>query len=201
MHMTQDALADQSDEVLLALYAQGDRAAARLLTTRFLGRLLSYTLRMLADRGEAEDIAQETLLRLWRAAPDWRAGEAKVSSWLYTVAGNMARDRLRQRHRRRTEALESIPEPEDAALGALDTMMARERLNALDRALKKLPARQRQAVILRHIEELKNPEIATIMGIGVEAVESLTARGKRTLQALLSAQRETLGYEGASCDA
>ena len=59
-----------------------------------------------------------------------------------------------------------------------------------------LPDRQRQAVVLRHIEGLSNPEIAAVMDIGVEAVESLVARGKKGLAALLSGRRAELGYEG-----
>jgi RNA polymerase sigma-70 factor (ECF subfamily) len=69
-----------------------------------------------------------------------------------------------------------------------------ERLAALDAALADLPGRQRQAVVLRHIEGLSNPEIADILEIGVEAVESLTARGKRALTAALAGRREELGY-------
>ncbi|TKA96825.1 sigma-70 family RNA polymerase sigma factor, partial [Cereibacter changlensis] len=70
-----------------------------------------------------------------------------------------------------------------------------DRMRALDAALAALPERQRQAVVLRHLEGLTNPEIAEVMDIGVEAVESLTARGKRSLAALLSGQRAELGYE------
>ena len=70
------------------------------------------------------------------------------------------------------------------------------RHDALDRALALLPERQREAVILRHIEGLSNPEIAEIMGIGVEAVESLTSRGKRGLAAALVGQKADLGFEG-----
>jgi RNA polymerase sigma factor (sigma-70 family) len=67
----------------------------------------------------------------------------------------------------------------------------------LDAALATLPERQREAVVLRHIEGLSNPEIAEVLQIGVEAVESLTARGKRALAAALSGQRAALGYEEA----
>ena len=66
---------------------------------------------------------------------------------------------------------------------------------ALEAALATLPDRQRQAVVLRHLEGLTNPEIATVLDIGVEAVESLTARGKRALAAALSGQRDALGYK------
>jgi RNA polymerase sigma-70 factor, ECF subfamily len=75
--------------------------------------------------------------------------------------------------------------------------MEADRMAALDAALMALPERQRQAVVLRHLEGLANPEIAEIMGLGVEAVESLTARGKRNLAAALAGRREDLGYGDA----
>jgi RNA polymerase sigma-70 factor (ECF subfamily) len=75
-------------------------------------------------------------------------------------------------------------------------MVAADRMAALDAALATLPERQRQAVVLRHIEGMSNPEIAEVLEIGVEAVESLTARGKRALKQALDGQKEALGYGG-----
>ncbi len=195
--MARDTLAEVSDETLVVLYANGDPEAARLLAHRFLPRVLGYAGRLLADRVEAEDIAQEAMLRLWKVAPEWRQGEAKVSTWLYRVVTNLCTDRLRARQRRRTEALDAVAEPEDRAASVVSHMMDADRLAALNAALSGLPDRQREAVVLRHIEGLANPEIAEIMQIGIEAVESLTARGKRALTAALSGQREALGYEEA----
>ncbi len=190
--MPLDTLAAVTDEALLILYANGDHAAARSLTLRLTPRMLAYAARMLGDRAEAEDVAQETMLRLWRIAPDWRQGEAQVSTWAYRVAANLCTDRLR---RRRGVGLDDAPEPLDDAPSALAGMIEGDRLRALDVALAQLPERQRQAVVLRHIEGMANPEIAVIMEIGVEAVESLTARGKRALAAALSGKRAALGYE------
>ena len=90
-----------------------------------------------------------------------------------------------------------MAEPEDGGVTAVDGMIEADRQAALTRALADLPDRQRQAVILRHIEGLANPEIAAILQVGVEAVESLIARGKRALTAALAAQRKDLGYEEA----
>ncbi len=190
--MALDALNDVSDEALLVAYGNGDAEAARALTLRLTPRMLGYATRMLRDRAEAEDVAQEAMLRLWRVAPDWRQGEAKVTTWLYRVVGNLCTDRLR---RARGVALDSVPEPEDDAPGAEAGLLQAARATALEDALQALPERQRQAVVLRHIEGLANPEIAQIMDIGVEAVESLTARGKRALAAALAGRREELGYE------
>ncbi|MEO0369877.1 MAG: RNA polymerase sigma factor [Pseudomonadota bacterium] len=177
-------------EALLRLYANGDRQASRLLTMRLLPRVLAHAMRMLGNRAEAEEVAQDAMLRLWKIAPDWRTGEAKVTTWLYRVVGNLCTDRLR---RRRGVGLDEVPEPEDEAASPAEQMQERTRADALQAALSKLPERQAQAVILRHIEELGNPEIAEIMDISVEAVESLIARGKRALTADLSRQREELG--------
>ena len=193
--MPLDALSDVSDEALLALYAKGDRAAARALTVRLTPRILAFAGRMLGDRAEAEDVAQEAMLRLWRIAPDWRSGEAQVSTWLYRVASNLCTDRLRRRKRGAATALDDAPDVADQAPGVVAALIAGDRMRALDAALAALPERQRQAVVLRHIDGLANPDIAAVMDIGVEAVESLTARGKRSLTALLAGQRAELGYE------
>jgi len=191
--MALDALSDVSDEALLVLYANGDPWAARALTLRLTPRVLGFAARMLSDRTEAEDVAQEAMLRLWRIAPDWQQGEARVATWLYRVASNLCLDRLR---RSRPRGLEEVAEPEEATPGVVARLIEADRVLALDKALAALPDRQRQAVVLRHIEGLTNPEIAAVMDIGVEAVESLVARGKKGLAALLSGRRAELGYEG-----
>lgn len=193
--MPRDLTAEISDDALLVLYANGDAAAARALTARLLPVVLAYASRLLRDRAEAEDVAQEAMIRLWRIAPDWRQGEARVTSWLYRVVTNLCTDRLRAGRRRRADALEDVPEPADGAPDAEGAMIAADRQGALQAALASLPERQRQAVVLRHLEGLTNPEIAEVLGVGVEAVESLTARGKRALQALLAGRKEELGYE------
>ncbi|PTE13532.1 RNA polymerase subunit sigma [Fuscovulum blasticum DSM 2131] len=199
MSMARDIPAEttMTDEALLALYAAGDPVAARTLTLRLAPRVLGFAARLLGgDRAEAEDVTQEALLRLWRAAPGWRAGEAKVSTWLYRVVSNLATDRLRARSRHRQGALDDAPEVADDAPGAVAQMIEADRQGALARALAALPDRQREAVVLRHLEGLSNPEIGAVLGVGVEAVESLVARGKRALAQALAGQREALGYEG-----
>lgn len=182
------------DEALLVAFANGDAAAGRALLGRLAPRLFAHAARVLGDRAEAEDVVQETMLRLWKQAPDWRQGEAKVSTWAYRVAVNLCTDRLRARKRRGHVDLDSVPDPPSLDPSAVERMTETVRNTALEAALGTLPDRQRQAVVLRHIEGLSNPEIAAIMDIGVEAVESLTARGKRALTAALTDRKEELGY-------
>lgn len=184
--------AELPDDALLRQFAQGDAAAARDLTDRLAPRCLSVAMRMLGNRAEAEDVTQEAMMRLWQMAPNWVPGQAKVSTWLYRVTLNLCVDVQRKK---RPDRLDDVPEPEDADLSAADRLQDAARKDALQAALSQLPDRQRQAVILRHIEELPNPEIAGIMGVSTEAVESLTARGKRALAAILAGRQHELGYE------
>ncbi|MBP7003277.1 sigma-70 family RNA polymerase sigma factor [Amaricoccus sp.] len=177
-----------SDDELIRRYALGDAVAARMLVERHAPRLLARARRMLGDAAEAEDVTQEAMLRLWRGAAAWRPGEAGAGTWLYRVASNLCLDRLRRR--RPTGALpDDAPDGRPAATAALARA---DRAAALDAALAELPERQRTAIVLRHIEERGNPEIAEALGVSVEAVESLLARGRRALTARLAPRREEL---------
>lgn len=186
------AQAREADAALLARYAAGDEAAARLLTARLAPRIYAHAKRVLGNGAEAEDVTQEAMLRLWKQAPDWDAGRAQAATWLYRVTANLCSDRLR---RRLPSALQDTSDPPDPAPSAAARIQQAARHDALQAALLRLPDRQRQAVVLRHLEGLANPEIAEILGVGTEAVESLTARGKRALTADLAARRDALGYE------
>jgi RNA polymerase sigma factor (sigma-70 family) len=192
MNMPFDAMLDVSNEALLVAYGNGDRHAARALTIRLTPIAFRLASRLLQDTAEAEDVAQEAMMRLWKIAPDWRQGEARVTTWLYRVVVNLCTDR---RRKKQTVALDQIAEPADGAPSVRENMMNATRNSALQQALDTLPARQKEAVILRHIEGISNPEIASVMDISVEAVESLTSRGKRALTAVLARRHNELGYE------
>ena len=180
------------DAALLVAVGNGDASAAKLLIQRLAPRLLAHATRVLGDRAEAEDAVQETMVRLWKMAPDWEQGQAKVSTWCFRVLVNLCTDRIRAR--REIVDLDTIAEPEADIATVVENMTDAARVSALNTALATLPERQRQAVSLRHIEELSNPEIAEIMDISVEAVESLISRGKRGLVAALQDRKVELGY-------
>jgi RNA polymerase sigma-70 factor (ECF subfamily) len=190
MVMPFDDVGAADDDALVARFAAGDGAAARALADRHAPRVLALARRMLRDEAEAEDVAQEAMLRLWRGAGDWRPGEAKLSTWLHRVAANLCIDRIRRRRRMSPDA---PPDLADETPSVLARLAAEERGAALRAALENLPDRQRQALVLRHFVDLSNPEIAAQMDLSVEAVESLTARARRGLSKVLTPRRDALG--------
>ena len=189
--MPLDAEGSVSDAELLGRYAAGDQASARILTFRHAPRVLALARRVLGDPTEAEDVTQETMLRMWKIAPDWQADQAALGTWLYRVANNLCIDRLRRR-RRRSDA--EVPDLPDDSPGVLHRLEAGDRATALQAALADLPDRQRIAVVLRHFEDRSNPEIAAVLETSVEAVESLLARARRDLAARLAPRRNDLGF-------
>jgi RNA polymerase sigma factor (sigma-70 family) len=167
------------DALLLSKFALGDQGAARELTGRLMPGVLRQAWRILGDEAEAEDVAQDAMLKLWRQAGEWRAGEARISTWLYRVTHNLCIDRIRKR--RPTAAIENVAEPIDPTPSALERLANSEESRALACAILALPERQSQAVVLRHFEGLSNPEIGERLDCTVEAVESLLARARRQL--------------------
>ena len=190
--MASDISQNQQDAELLMRFSKGDCAAAKALTSRLAPVVFAQAFRMLGDRTEAEDVTQESLLRLWKIAPDWDANRAKITTWLYRVTSNLCIDRLRKSNR---NSGDEVPELADDTPGVDCTLQITARAQALQHALQTLPGRQRQAMILRHIEDLSNPEISDIMEVSVEAVESLVSRGKRALAITLAPQKKALGLE------
>jgi RNA polymerase sigma-70 factor (ECF subfamily) len=175
------------DAELVARTGRGDRAAAQALMARHLPKMTMLARRMLSDPVEAEDVVQDAFMRLWTHAARWQPGRAKFETWLYRVTLNLCYDRLR----RRTTA------PIDEALEVPDTAAGPEALHAntvlsasIEAAMAELPERQRAAILLCHYQECGNIEAAEILGISVEALESLLARGRRALRAKLEHLRD-----------
>lgn len=177
-----------ADAELLGQAASGDARASRELVTRHLGALVAFAWRLLGERAAAEDVAQETFLRLWRHAPRWEP-RARLRAWLMRVAHNLCIDRLRAR---REDVLTEADEPQDPAPGADALRQQRQVAASVTAALAMLPARQRAAIALVHFDELSAKEAAAIMEISVEALESLLSRARRRLHELLAPRRNQL---------
>ena len=171
------------DEELLGRVAAGDPTAVRALAARKLPRLLALAGRMLGEATEAEDVAQEAMIRAWKQAPLWRPGAARFDTWLHRVALNLCYDRLRKR---RETPMAEPPERPDPGPPADRGLLAAETGAAVERAMAALPHRQREAIVLCHYQELGNIEAAVVMDISVEALESLLGRARRALRAALS---------------
>lgn len=171
------------DEALLARVAAGDPAAIRSLLAAKLPRLLALAGRMLGENTEAEDVAQETFVRAWKQAATWRPGGARFDTWLHRVALNLCYDRLR---RRREIVMDNPPDRADEGPGPDRGLEARDVGRRVAAAMAALPDRQREAVSLCHYQEISNIEAAALMGVSVEALESLLSRGRRALRAALS---------------
>ncbi|KHL15041.1 RNA polymerase sigma-70 factor [Burkholderia contaminans] len=171
------------DAALVARVGARDASAVRMLVARKLPRLLALATRMLGDRTEAEDVAQETFLRIWKQAPGWREGEARFDTWLHRVVLNLCYDRLRGRREEPVDVLPDVPDPQPEPATRAET---RSRDARVRQALAALPVRQREALVLQYYQEMSNVEAANLMGITVDALESLLARARRNLRAQLA---------------
>ena len=180
------------DEDLVRRVGQGDPAAIQAMVARKLPRMLALAQRMLGDAVEAEDVAQEAMLRAWRQAPGWVSGRAKFDTWLHRVALNLCYDRLRRRREIPTDA---VPDRRDEDAAPDRGLLAADVGAAVNSALARLPDRQREAIVLCHYQELSNIEAAGLMKISIEALESLLSRGRRALRQALADHRP--GAEGA----
>ncbi len=168
-----------SDAALARALARGDSVAMQAFITRTLPKITGVAWRLLGDNSEAEDVAQETYLKVWRHAHKWKPGTARFDSWVMRIAVNLCYDRLRKR--RET----SMPENYERADGEADAdsvLAGKDSQEAVRAAVAALPERQRLALELCHFQELGNIEAAEIMEVSVEAMESLLSRARRSLR-------------------
>jgi RNA polymerase sigma factor (sigma-70 family) len=167
------------DADLVLRVGQGDRDAAAALMARHLPRMLALARRMLPDPAEADDAVQDAFIQLWTHAARWEPGRAKFGTWLYRVTLNKCYDRLRRRPTARLEEAAEVPDPTPGPEAALQNAALSVQIEA---ALAALPERQRAAIQLCHYQGCGNIEASEILGISVEALESLLSRGRRALR-------------------
>jgi RNA polymerase sigma-70 factor (ECF subfamily) len=172
---------DDSDEALMARVARGDEPAFRVLSRRHVPAMVALARRILGNAAEAEDVAQEAMLRVWTHAPRWQP-LAQFRTWLTRVVVNLCLDRKR---RASWVALEAAGEIVDPTPGAGEKSEADERERLLAAAIQELPARQRTAIVLTYTEGMSNAQVAESLGTSVSAVETLLIRGKQNLRRAL----------------
>ncbi len=170
---------ERSDSELMRRVAQGDRAAFALLMQHHLAALVVFCRQYLPQ--DADDMAQECFIRLWRTAPDWQDQGISVKAWLFKVGYRLCIDALRK-HKPLELGEDQEALLKDDALPLERQLAAHQELAEHYRLLQALPERQRSAIVLTAWHGLKNTEAARIMGISTDALESLLRRGRQKLQ-------------------
>jgi RNA polymerase sigma-70 factor, ECF subfamily len=174
---------DPTEHEWVARARAGDRAAFASLVERHRDRAYTLALRIVRVPGEAEEVAQDAFVRVWRALPGFR-GDAAFSTWLHRIVVRRALDRaavLRTRHARET-ALETAPEPVDASAGAPDPD-TRARQQRLERLMATLSDAQRAVVTLYYLADRSVDEVATTLGMPVNTVKTHLSRARTALRA------------------
>lgn len=179
--------ASPTDEELIARFQQGDNYAFDLLVKRYKDPLMNFVFRFVGEKEEAEDIVQETFLRLYKNKHYYRE-IAKFSTWIYTIAGNLAKTELRRRRRRKLLSISSFMTSEkDYDIPDEDSNPERETNTVvtdkiIQKAIDKLSPKFKQVIILRDIQGFSYEEIAEIVGIPLGTVKSRVNRARLKLQ-------------------
>jgi RNA polymerase sigma-70 factor (ECF subfamily) len=168
-----------SDEELMALVAAGDNTAFRRLMARHMGRAIRVAETVVRGSAEADDIAQEAFIRIWRNANSFDPRVARFTTWMHRIVVNLSIDRKRRNGSGHLPVPEELPDGRDSAL---DTLVAAEQQEAVQCALGELPERQRAAIALFHFEGLSGRDSALAMNLSESAFESLLTRARSALK-------------------
>ena len=187
--MSRSSGENRADADLLRLVARGDPAALRALVSRHLPRILRMAERLTGNPADAEEIAQETMIRLWRVARTWKPEGARFDTWLYRVTVNLCIDRQRKRP---MESLDGVAEMASSEKGAFAAVYGGQMNTLVRQLLEALPEKQRIALVLSYYEELTSREVAEVMETTPGAVMGLLFRGRQALKGMLTAA----GVEG-----
>lgn len=176
-----------SDEELIKRFQQGDLRAFDVIVGRYKDQLLNFAFRFLGNMEEAQDVVQETFLRLYRNKNAYRR-IAKFSTWLYTISSNLAKTELRKRKRRKLVSISDLGfedkeyEIEDHRANTERQADSSLKEKIIQSAIEELPPRFRQVIILRDIQELSYEEVGKILNIPLGTVKSRVNRARLKLQ-------------------
>lgn len=178
-----------SDKELMELIQAGDDKAFEMLVGRFQDRLLNFVGRIVTDRDTAEELVQETFLRIFNQKKSYTP-EYAVSTWIYTIALNLARSELRKRKLRRFLSLDFIKEEADVELPAKIDLQSVSLAPIIQKAIEKLPVDYKTAFVLCDIQRLPYQQIAEVMGVPVGTVKSRINRARSMLRDKLKPYKE-----------
>jgi RNA polymerase sigma-70 factor, ECF subfamily len=181
-----------TDEDLVVAFQSGDIPAFDQLVRRWDRKIQGVIYRLVGNHDEARDLSQEAFLKAYRALGTFKQ-EARFSSWLYQIAINATRDRLRRRRRRTDLSLDDVEEKgesslRDAGPSALDLIESSDLSRAVAVAMAALPEEQREVVILKEYEGLTFPEIAETLDVPLSTVKTRLYRGLGQLRIRLERQ-------------
>jgi RNA polymerase sigma-70 factor (ECF subfamily) len=188
------------DAVLMLRVKRGDRVAFAELVEKYKQPVMNLVYRTLHDEAEAEDLAQNVFLQVYKSAKRYES-RAKFSTWLFTIARNLCLNEIRRRSRHPADSLEeSHAEHEDqprqqfedkSSTPPPEKLLHGELAQKIEEALAGLPENQRTAILLCRQEELSYEEIAQILGCSLSATKSLIHRGRETLKEKLKPYLKT----------
>lgn len=196
----------ETDSALMQRVQQGDREAFAELVNKYQQPVIHFIYRTLPDVEEAEDLAQNVFVQVWKSAARYRT-EAKFTTWMFTIARNLCLNELRRRSRHPADSIES-PAPgdeegnprqfADARVSSADESVVREELVAkVDEAVRSLPETQRTALLLFKDDDLSYEEISKVLACSLAATKSLIHRARETLKARLKPYLQSGSWEGA----
>lgn len=178
---------DAIDVALMMKVKEGDEAAFQELVERHQGMVIGTVTKMLGSTTDSEDIAQQVFIRLWKSAPRYKA-KAKFTTFLYTIMRNLVYNESARRSRKKESSIDEREDDfhlqaEDTQNKTPDDQVLQDELQAaVDKAISKLPEKQRLAVIMRRYENMPYEEIAKVLEISVSAVKSQLFRARTVLR-------------------
>ncbi len=178
-----------TDEELIARFQEGEERAFNEIVFRYKDRLLNFVYRFLNDIDKAEDLVQDTFLKVYTHKHSYQE-IAKFSTWLYTIAGNLARTELRKLKRRKTYSISDLSyDNKEYEIPLIDNpesqIESSDFSQNLQKAMNLLPPDFKTMVILRDIQELSYEDISKIVGVPIGTVKSRINRGRLKLQSML----------------
>jgi len=192
------------DAALMLRVKQGDAAAFEQLVDKYKQPVINLLYRTLRDLSEAEDLAQNVFVQVFKSADRYRV-EAKFTTWLFTIARNLSLNELRRRSRHPADSLDAAADPESDSPAqqfedrrnpsAPERLLQEELVAKIEEALASLPENQRTAILLFREKDLSYEEISEVLGCSLSATKSLIHRGRETLKQKLKPYLKTGAWE------
>ncbi|MCY4095253.1 MAG: sigma-70 family RNA polymerase sigma factor [Gammaproteobacteria bacterium] len=185
--MDSPSLKADSDEYLMQQVQQRDESAFSLLVQRHTQSIHAFIYRLCGNQSDAEDITQETFLRLWQRAAHWTPDTVQFSTWLHQIARNLCIDQFRRERSRKRTLIQETIEFADSSIETIETAAQKQAIRA---AIRTLPERQRTAIVLCQVQGWTQQDAAKVLDTTVDGVQALIGRARRSLRGILVTNNE-----------